>query len=129
MARPKKVNSKVLEKATLRSAGLYTIGSALDFGSGLTIEAYNQLIQEMRSKMASYNIALSQVDQTQAEIAELERTLGDFSDRMLTGVATQFGKNSPEYTMAGGVPKSERTKRRKPVMAVPAVATDTAIAD
>jgi hypothetical protein len=127
MARPKKVNSKVLEKATLRSAGLRTIGSALDFGSGLTIEAYDQLIQEMRSKMASYNIALSQVDQTQAEIAELERTLGDFSDRMLTGVATQFGKNSPEYTMAGGVPKSERiAKRRKTVIAVSVAA---AIAD
>jgi hypothetical protein len=115
MARIKKTNSPILEKATLRAAGLQAIAPNLDFGQGLTIKAYNQMIQEMRTKMAAYNAALSTIDQTKAEIMELERNLGDFSDRMLTGVATQYGKNSPQYSMAGGVPKRDRRRRKPPV--------------
>jgi hypothetical protein len=30
---------------------------------------------------------------------------------MLTGIATHYGKNSPEYSQAGGV--TERDRRRK----------------
>jgi hypothetical protein len=114
MARTKKTNSPILEKATLRAAGIETIAPDLNFGQGLNVKAYNEMIQEMRSKMAAYNAILSTVDQAKAEIDALERNLGDFSDRMLTGVATQYGKNSPEYTIAGGTPKTER-RRRKPV--------------
>jgi hypothetical protein len=115
MARIKKTHSPILEKATLRAAGLQAIAPNLDFGQGLTIKAYNAMIQEMRTKMASYNAALSTIDQTKAEIIELERNLGDFSDRMLTGVATQYGKNSPQYSMAGGTPKRDRRRRKPPV--------------
>jgi hypothetical protein len=113
MTRIKKTNSPILEKATLRAAGLQSIAPNLNFGQGLSVKAYNEMIQEMRTKMAAYNAVLSTVDQAKAEIVELERNLGDFSDRMLTGVATQYGKNSPEYSMAGGVPKADR-RRRKP---------------
>jgi hypothetical protein len=124
MARRKKTNSRVLEKATLRAASLQTIGSDLNFGEGLTLKAYNQMIQEVRSKMATYNASLSQVDQTKAEIVELEKVLGDFSDRMLTGVATQFGKNSPEYTIAGGVAKADRRRRKSAAALVVSPAED-----
>lgn len=34
----------------------------------------------------------------------------DLSKRMLTGVASKYGKNSSEYEMAGGTRKSERKK-------------------
>ncbi|MGI8935279.1 MAG: hypothetical protein ACR2FS_14525 [Phormidesmis sp.] len=42
------------------------------------------------------------------------------TDRMLTGVATQFGKNSDEYEMAGGTRKSERRRVKRPAMGQPA---------
>jgi hypothetical protein len=113
MVRPKKSNSKVLEKATLRAAGIQSIAPDINFGQGVTLKTYNGMIQEMRNKLASYNAALSDIDQTQAEIAELERNLGDYSDRMLTGVATYYGKNSAEYSLAGGVPKRDRRRRNK----------------
>jgi hypothetical protein len=112
MVRPKKTNSKVLEKATLRAAGIQSIAPDLNFGQGVTLKTYNSLIGEMRDKLASYNAALAAIDQSQAEIAELERNLGDYSDRMLTGVATYYGKNSPEYSRAGGVPKRDRRRRK-----------------
>jgi hypothetical protein len=117
MVRLRKNNSIILEKASLRAAGLQAIGKDLDFGQGLSLRAYNQLILEVRTKMASYNAALTNIDQTKTEIATLERTLADISDRMLTGVATQYGKNSPEYSIAGGVPKSERRRRKAPAAA------------
>jgi hypothetical protein len=115
MPRIKKTNSPILEKATLRAAGIEAIAPDLNFGSGLSVKTYNEMIQEMHAKLATYNATLSTLDQARAEIDALERNLGDFSDRMLTGVATQYGKNSPEYSMAGGVPKADRRRRKPPV--------------
>jgi hypothetical protein len=112
MVRPKKTYSRVLEKATLRAAGIESIAPDLNFGQGMTIQTYNSMISEMRSKLASYNAAIAAINQSQAEIAELERNLGDYSDRMLTGIATHYGKNSPEYSQAGGVPKRDRRRRK-----------------
>jgi hypothetical protein len=112
MARPKRSSSKILEKATLRAAGIETIAPDLSFGQGVTLKTYNQMIAEMRTKMAAYNAALAAIDQTQAEIDQLERNLGDYSERMLTGVATHYGKNSPEYSIAGGVRKVDRRRRK-----------------
>jgi hypothetical protein len=112
MARPKRNSSKILEKATLRAARIQTIAPDLNFGEGVALKTYNQMIVEMRNKMAAYNAALAAIDQTQAEIDQLERNLGDYSERMLTGVATHYGKNSAEYEIAGGVRKSDRRRRK-----------------
>ncbi|BAZ67792.1 hypothetical protein NIES4106_25490 [Fischerella sp. NIES-4106] len=37
--------------------------------------------------------------------------MGDISERMLTGVACKYGKDSSEYEMAGGVRKSDRVRK------------------
>lgn len=37
----------------------------------------------------------------------------DWNERVLTGVATKYGKNSNQYEMAGGKKKSERKKHTK----------------
>jgi hypothetical protein len=37
--------------------------------------------------------------------------LKDWNERILSGVATKYGKNSSQYEMAGGVKKSERKKQ------------------
>ena len=43
------------------------------------------------------------------------KSVAEYSNRMLSGVATRFGKDSNEYEAAGGVRKSERKKpQRKP---------------
>lgn len=39
--------------------------------------------------------------------------LKDLNERILTGVATKYGKNSTQYEMAGGKKKSERKKATK----------------
>jgi hypothetical protein len=42
-------------------------------------------------------------------IAQIE-VIKDWNERILTGVATKYGKNSSQYEMAGGVKKSDRKK-------------------
>jgi hypothetical protein len=65
----------------------------------------------LRTKLATYNTALSTIDDLYNEcIAQID-VVRDWNDRVLTGVATKFGKNSSQYEMAGGVKKSERKKQ------------------
>lgn len=118
MARRKK-SSIILEKAERRIAGLRSIDASLDLGNGLTMEAYTQLIEDTRSKLSTYNTTLSSVDKIYSDVLDAEQTLSDFTECMLMGVATKYGKNSNEYEMAGGVRKADRKRRsQKPVAGV-----------
>ncbi|HEY9675586.1 MAG TPA: hypothetical protein V6D11_29355 [Waterburya sp.] len=110
MAR-KKRTSRLLEKAELRSAGLKAINLTLDFGDGRNLNNLTQIMEQLRTKIDAYNTALSVIDSSQGEIEELEKTLGDLCEKMLIGVAFQYGKDSREYEMAGGVRKSERIRK------------------
>jgi hypothetical protein len=110
MAR-KKRTSRVLEKAELRSAGLKAIDPTLDFGDARNMNNLTQFMEQLRSKIDAYNTALSVIDSSQTEIEQLEKTLGDLSEKMLIGVAFKYGKDSPEYEMAGGVRKSDRIRK------------------
>lgn len=107
----KKRTSRVLEKAELRSAGLKAINPNLDFGDAHNLNHLTQLIEQLRTKIDAYNTALSIIDSSKVEIEELERNLGDVSEKMLIGVAFKYGKDSSEYQMAGGVRKSDRIRR------------------
>jgi hypothetical protein len=94
----KKTTSRVLKKSELRLDDLRSISPTLDLGNGLTVEAY----AELQDLMSEYNTALAGIGKIQATIAKIERTLGDFSEHILMGVAIKYGKSSDEYAMAGG---------------------------
>jgi uncharacterized phage infection (PIP) family protein YhgE len=111
MARPKR-SSVILQKAEKRQAGLQSIDPTLDLGNDLTLEAYSTLIETLRSQIATYNSTLSTLDDQSRQIKETERQLRNLSEQMLLGVAAKYGKDSREYGMAGGIPKSEH---RRPV--------------
>ncbi|AFY36171.1 hypothetical protein [Calothrix sp. PCC 7507] len=102
---------RILEKAELRASGLKAIDSSMDFGDNRNLETLTQIIGQLRSKINAYNTALTVIDSSKTEIQELEKTLGDLTDKMLIGVAFKYGKDSREYEMAGGVRKSERIRR------------------
>jgi uncharacterized protein YoxC len=117
-----KRSSTVLDKAERRAAGLKSISSSLDLGNGLTIETFNELIQDMQDKLEAYNMALSAVDAAHSKVEEVERSLRNLSEHMLLGVAVKYGKNSVEYEMAGGTRKSDR---KRPVRKAKVVAIDS----
>lgn len=113
MPRRKKQRSLIIDKAQSRQAALLSISTELDFGNSLTTDAYDQLLEETREALKTYNTQLSAIDQAYNDFKDLEKSLADMCDRMLTGVAAQFGKNSSEYEMAGGTRKSERRRSRR----------------
>jgi hypothetical protein len=55
----RKRNSEVLERAKRRFESIGSISAALDFGHGLTTEAYANTIDDLDAKLAAYNTALS----------------------------------------------------------------------
>lgn len=110
MSRLKKKRSIILDKARSRQAALLSVNAKLDFGNGLTTAAFDKLLDDTQKALKDYNTLLSQIDQAYNSFQSSEKSLADMSDRMLTGVATQYGKNSDQYEMAGGTRKSERRR-------------------
>jgi len=117
MARIKK-SSKVIEGAQKRYAGIKSIASNLDLGNGMTLVRFGQAISATQAALASYHSARSAADAAQNAFVGAERGLRDLSERMLTGVATKYGKDSSEYEVAGGTRKSERKRRARKVKIV-----------
>ena len=105
-------NSLSLTKAERRLEGLRAVNPALNFGNGLSVSAYSTMIEDVREKLAAYNMALSMVDKTQNALNEAERSLNDFSEHMLLSVASKYGKSSDEYETAGGTRKASRRRSR-----------------
>ena len=122
MPRRKKQRSLTIDKAQSRQAALLSISPKLDFGNGLTSSAYDKALSQTRDALKNYNTKLSSTDQAYNDFKALEKTLADMADRMLTGIAAQYGKNSSEYEQAGGTRKSERKRSRKTTLSQPTVA-------
>lgn len=104
-----KRTSKILDKANVRAAGLRSIGTH-DFGNGLTSASYDQAIADARTQLDDYNQTLSALDEKANLLGATEKTLQDYSERVLAGVAARYGKDSNEYEKVGGVRKSERKR-------------------
>lgn len=107
----KRQSSRVLETAELRSSGLSAIDPELDFGKDRSIKNLNQEIEQLRDKINAYNTALTEVDTLLLDIIDSEKRLGSLSEQMLIAVANEYGNDSQEYQMAGGVRKRDRIRR------------------
>ena len=113
MARRKLGRVLDLEKGKKRLAGVKSIDPVLDLGNDITVENYEKEVEQMEENLAAYNTALSTVDDLYNICIAQKDVLKDWNERILSGVATKFGKNSSQYEMAGGVRKSERKKAKK----------------
>lgn len=94
--------SAAIDKAQLRIALLKSIDENLDLGHGLTIEAYNHLINTTRAMVEANNTLVSNLEESRKTVTQMDKALSEISERMLTGVATVYGRNSIEYSKAGG---------------------------
>ena len=111
MVYQKRTVSRALKVAELRASGLTAINPDIDFGGQRSLTHMNTQIELLRDKLNAYNTALVAVDTLRLEIRSLEKDLGNLAEQMLIGVAFQYGKNSSEYQMAGGVRKQDRIHR------------------
>ena len=109
MGRRKKA-SIAYEKAIKRAAALKSIDPQLDLGNNITLAKYTLAITDAKNSIDAYNTELSVVDDLLNATKEKDRILSDWNERVLTGVATKYGKDSSQYEQAGGVRKSERKR-------------------
>ncbi|MDZ8239596.1 MAG: hypothetical protein RMZ69_21010 [Nostoc sp. ChiQUE01a] len=94
--------SAAIDKAQLRLALLKSINENLDLGHGLSVEAYNHLINTTRATLEAHNTLVSNLEESRKTIIQMDKALSEMSERMLSGVATVYGRNSIEYSKAGG---------------------------
>jgi len=115
MARAKR-NSTILETARQRLAGLKKIGTPTpDFGPSLTVLSYENEVKAFSDDQDGYNGDVAALDDKQNRLNSRERNLSDLNQRILAGVRAQYGPDSSEFELVGGVRRSERKKPvRKP---------------
>ncbi|MEH2151929.1 hypothetical protein [Nostoc sp.] len=104
-------SSAAIDKAQLCLALLKSVDENLDLGHGLTIEAYNHLINTTRATLEAHNTLVSNLEESRKTITQMDKALSEMSERMLSGVATVYGRNSIEYSKAGG---SNRKRSKQP---------------
>jgi hypothetical protein len=112
MARPKRT-SPVLQTAHKRLSGLNSIVPPPDFGTNLTLAAYNTQINNFTSKLDNYNQMVATLDMLQNEMDALESALNETNKRMLAATQAHYGPDSNEYEQAGGKRLSERKRSSK----------------
>jgi hypothetical protein len=111
-----KQNSDVIDKAASRLSQLKSISPNLDLGKGMTVQAFSDAITTARDRMSAYNTTLSHLEADRTAMQEAEKAVSEMSEKMLIGVAFEYGKDSSEYSMAGGVRKSQRKRPARKAM-------------
>ena len=106
--------SQVLETARQRLAGLKSINPAPDFGTALTLVAYETKASAFDTSLDTYNQHLAALDDEQNTIDAQEQDLRDWNRRLLSATEAHYGPDSSQYEVAGGTRKSERKKSPKP---------------
>ena len=109
MARAKR-KSETLEIARRRLAGIQQINPQPDFGPGVTIAGYLAEIEGFIDEQNAYNGDIAALDERSNRLDAREQRLADYSLRILAAVKAQFGPDSNEVELAGGVRRSDRKK-------------------
>ncbi len=109
----RKRSSSITETARLRLAACKSIDTGLDLGNGITIAGFENKLEAAEDALSEYNRSLSEIDEKRIRCEVFERDLADYSERVLLGVGSKFGRDSVEYGKAGGTRKSDRRRRPK----------------
>ena len=110
MPRQKKT-AHIAEKLEHKLASLKAIDPNLDLGENCNITVLQSSIDELRDKITTYNNALSVIDSSQSEIAQLEKFLNTLGTKFQLGIAFKYGKDSEQYKLVGGTTTSDRMRK------------------
>ena len=108
MARQRTI--EILNTADNRALALRPIAHKLDISKSLSLDAYVAKSNALRAKLAAYNNLHAQIDSLRTELDDLGEELADFSSRLLKAIQAQFGTDSEEYAIAGGVRTRDRRR-------------------
>ena len=106
----RKRSSRTLNRVRQRSTGLKSINPNIDMGDGLSAKAFTGMVNDLQNMLDAYNTALADADVLKNRLADAEKTLAEYSERILLAVAAKYGKNSDEYERIGGVRTNDRKR-------------------
>ncbi len=101
MARVKRTSNS-LDNLKQRLAGMTSIDPKIDLGNGITAEEAEKLVKSCDTMLQEYNTLLSDADEKQYEIEQLEKKMDTFCVSILASAAVKYGKDSFEYEIVGG---------------------------
>jgi len=113
MARVKRTSNS-LDNLKQRFAGMTSIDPKIDLGNGITAEEADKLVKQGDTLLQEYNTLLSDTDEKQFQIEQLEKKMDTFCVGILASAAVKYGKDSIEYEMVGGKRKSDIKRTKKP---------------
>jgi len=103
----KRSRSRALDVGLTRTTGFQEIDGNIEFSEGFTKDSYNELVFETLQTLQKYNAALMRADKAKRLFEKKERELADANERVKAGIVSIYGRDSYEYTLLGGVRKSE----------------------
>ena len=106
----RKRDSKVLRDSKKRAASMRSVDPKLQFEADVSLKLFDSAIAGLESELSTYNRLLSDLDASLARVESKESGVAALSKRMLSGVATRFGVDSPEYAQAGGTRTVDRKR-------------------
>lgn len=108
----KQRESAPLAAAVQRMNGLAAIDPSgkLDLGNGHTIKSYQDQMDDVKTRLGTYNKTRKSLDALKNQLDAAERLLTKKTSAMLTGVGQKYTLDSDEYEQCGGVRESERKK-------------------
>jgi len=107
----KKRTSTVLEKVEQRILSLRSLDPNLHFEDELSLNHLVTLGGQLQNQLDQYNTLLTDLDSAKDSLESLEKTVRENLERLVSAVASRYGKDSREYEMAGGVRKSDRIRK------------------
>ena len=119
MSRAKR-SSSVLELARQRLAGLKKISPKPTFAAPLSEEAYEAEIDGFSVEQNAYNGEVAALDERTNLLDARERVLDDLNQRIFAGIRSQYGPDSNELELVGGVRRSDRKRPVRPRTLKPA---------
>jgi hypothetical protein len=117
--KPRRI-SPTIQKAEIQMAAIKRIDPNLRLGQGDSIETYAQEIAEAQRQLEAFNLAAEVLEAQRIALKESEKRVHAVNVKVLASVALEFGKESPQYSMVGGVRPSEIKRAPRIRKAVPA---------
>ena len=105
--------SIALTQVETRLLGLKAVNPSLDFENDRSITKLNLQATELRTKLAEYNDTIAALEGRKNELRDLEKEINELSSIMLKGVGFEYGQDSYEYELAGGVRTSDRVRKSR----------------
>ncbi len=95
---PNSRKSAVIAKVQVDIANLKSVEPEFDLGNDVSIAALLQMIEETNQEIELLNTTLNTVTHLRRSIQKRERALLKLRDRLQSGIAVKYGKDSVQYS-------------------------------